>query len=83
MAQAEFVHNTVILRTTEKAQFAVVYTKAPRQALDLIKLPRGYGASVAAKNMAEQWQSMKEEVKQKIERSNAKYKAATDKHRRQ
>ena len=56
--------------------------KTPRQAVDFVKLPGGHGVSVAAKNMAEQWQSMTEKVKQKIEQSNAKYKAATDKHRR-
>ena len=34
------------------------------------------------KNMAKNWQAMTEEVKQRIEKSNAKYKAATNKHRR-
>ena len=66
----------------EKAPFAIVYTKTPRQTVDLVKLPGRHGISVTAKNMAEQWQSMIEEVKQKIEQSNAKYKVATDKHRR-
>ena len=55
MAQDEFAHNSVVHRITGKAPFVIVYTKAPRQALDLIKLPEGHGASVAAKNMAEQW----------------------------
>ena len=32
--------------------------------------------------MAESWQAMTEEVKERIEKSNAKYKAAVDKHRR-
>ena len=32
--------------------------------------------------MAENWQSMIEEVREKIEKSNAKYKATADKHRR-
>ena len=40
-----------------------------------------HGASVAVKNMAEQWQTLTEEVKQNIEKSKAKYKAAVDKHR--
>ena len=81
LAQAEFSYNSVVHRTTRKAPFSIVYTKAPRQALDLIKLLGGHGASVAAKNMAEQWQTMTEEVNQKIKQSNAKYKAATNKHR--
>ena len=77
------MHNNVVHQTTRKAPFVIVYTKVPRQALDLIELLGGYGASVAAKNMAKQWKSMIDEVIQKIEKSNAKYKAATDKHKRQ
>ena len=33
--------------------------------------------------MAEQWKTMTEEVRQSIEKSNAKYKAVADKHRRE
>ena len=65
-----------------KAPFAIVYTKIPRQAVDLVKLQRGHGVSVIVKNVAENWQSMIQEVKKKFEKSNAKYKAAVDKHRR-
>ena len=54
----------------------------PRQAIDLINFLGGLGVSVAAKNMAEDWQAMTEEVKERIEKSNAKYKAAADKHRK-
>ena len=53
LAQAEFAHNSFVHQTTGKAPFTIVYTKAPRQALDLIKLPGEYGANVAVKNMAE------------------------------
>ena len=80
LAQAESAHNSVVHLTTGKAPFSIIYTKESRQALDLIKLPVGHGANNVVKNMAEQWQKMTEEVKQKIEQSNAKYKAATDKH---
>ena len=86
LAQAEFAHNSAIHRTIRNSTFFYhLYqgSKTPRQALDLIKLPVGQGASNAAKNMAEQWQLMREKVKQKIEKSNAKYKATTDKCERQ
>ena len=63
----EFAYNSVVHQTIRKTPFAIVYTKAPRKALDLIKLLGGHGASVAAKNMAEQRQTITEEVKQKIE----------------
>ena len=36
--------------------------------------------SVATKNLAETWQIVAEEVRENIEQSNAKYKAAADKH---
>ena len=79
LSQAEFAYNNSIYRTTGKAPFAIVYTKTPRQVVDLVKLPGGHGVSVVA-NMVENWQSMTEEVKEKIEKSNAK--AAANKHRR-
>ena len=63
LAQVKFAYNSAVHHTTRKAPFAIVYTKTPRQAVDLIKLPGGHGASVAVKNMAEQWQTMTEEVK--------------------
>ena len=82
LAQLEFTYNSPVHRTIGKAPFSIVYTKTPRQAVDLIKLLGGHGVSVAAKNIAEQWQIMIEVVKEKIEKSNAKYKVATNKHRR-
>ena len=57
-------HNSVVHCTIGKT---LVYTKAPRQALDLIKLPIGHGASSAAKHMAKQRKMVTEEVKQEIE----------------
>ena len=54
----------------------------PRQAVDLVKFPGRHRLSVAAKNMAENWQAMTEEVKERIEKRNSKYKATTNKHRR-
>ena len=66
LAQAEFMHNSAVHWTIGKAPFGIMYTKALRQALDLIKLLGGHGASVATKNIVEQWQTMTEEVKQKI-----------------
>ena len=67
LSHAKFAYNSSVHRTTWKAPFAIVYTKIPRQAVDLVKLPGGQGVSVAAKHMAENWQTMTEEVKDKIE----------------
>ena len=53
LLQAEFAYNNLTHRTTGKAPFAIVYTKIPRQTVDLVKLPGGHGISVEAKNMAQ------------------------------
>lgn len=66
----------------ESHRFPLSTQKVPQHALSLIKLPKDAENSVAAKQMAEQWQSVTAEVKQKIEQSNAKYKQAADKRRR-
>ena len=82
LVQEEFAYNSLVHRTIGKTPFAIVYTQVPRQAVDLIKLLGGHGVSVATKNMNEDWQAMTEEVKERIEKNNTKYKATVDKHRR-
>ncbi|GKB98266.1 reverse mRNAase [Tanacetum coccineum] len=46
-------------------------------------LPKGRRSNIAARNMAEDWKMVTEDVKKKIDDSNARYKAAADKHRRE
>ena len=53
LSQAEFAYNSSVHRTTGKAPFAIVYTKIPRQTVDLVKLPRRQGVNVVVKNMVE------------------------------
>ena len=55
----------------------------PRHALDLIPLPELLGVSQVVENMANHIQAMQEEVRQKLEATNAKYKEAADKKRRE
>ena len=55
----------------------------PKHALDLIPLPELLGVSQVVENMANHIQAMQEEVRQKLEATNAKYKEAADKKRRE
>ncbi|CAL9025025.1 unnamed protein product [Prunus brigantina] len=75
----EFTYNSVVHSSTGKSPFTIVYTSVPRHVVDLVKLPRAQKTSVAVENMVDQVETVREEVKEKLERTNAKFKAATNK----
>uniref|UniRef100_A0A5B7BER3 RNA-directed DNA polymerase n=1 Tax=Davidia involucrata TaxID=16924 RepID=A0A5B7BER3_DAVIN len=82
LPQMEFAYNCMTNRSTKKTPFEIVYTKPPKQALDLAPLPKLPGSSIAAENFADRYYTIQEEVKQNLEKANNLYKAAADKHRR-
>ncbi|CAL2276889.1 unnamed protein product [Prunus armeniaca] len=82
LLQVEFAYNSAVHSATGKSPFSIVYTAIPNHVVDLVKLPRGQQTSMAAKNLAEEVVAVRDEVKQKLEQTNAKYKAAADRHRR-
>ena len=80
LAQAEFAYNSAVHSSTGFSPFDVVYKTSPRQVVDLVDLPGK--KNVQANKMVEEVQATHEVVRAKIAESNAKYKAAADKHRR-
>jgi ribosome-associated translation inhibitor RaiA len=83
LPQVEFAYNNSVHRSIGRTPFSVVYISPPKHVADLVTLPKDSRFSVAAESMAKDVQGVQEEVKQKLESSNAKYKAYADSHRRQ
>ena len=80
LVQAEYAYNSAAHNSTGFSPFEVAYNTSPRQVVDLVDLPGK--KNVQANKMVEEVQATHEVVRAKIAESNAKYKAAADKHRR-
>ena len=63
---------------TGRLPFSIFYMKIPNHALDLVKLPKVPDLSSLVENLVEQVQSIQENVKLKLQKSNEKYKMAAD-----
>lgn len=81
LPQVEFAYNSDVHSATGKSHFALIYTSVPNHVIDLVKLPKAHGASTTAEHMAKNVQAVKNEVRERLEKTNAKYKVVVDKHR--
>nr|GLL17411.1 hypothetical protein CRG98_018468 [Ipomoea trifida] len=81
--KAEFAYNSSMHSSIGRFPFSVVYTKTPKHAVDLLQLPSSKKIHKQADTMASQVQSVQQEARAKLEASNAKYKTAANKKRRQ
>ncbi|PKU80749.1 hypothetical protein MA16_Dca023446 [Dendrobium catenatum] len=81
LGQAEFAYNSMTNRSTGRIPFSIVYTKQPNHTVDIAVLPKC--SSQRATDFAEQFATMLLEVRQQLTKSNAKYKEAADRHRKE
>ena len=83
LPQAEFAYNNSVHRSIGRTPFSVVHISPPKHVVDLTNIPKGKHFSVAAESMAKEVHGVQDEVKKKLELSNANYKAHADSHRRE
>ena len=81
--QAEFAYNSTVHSSIDISPFLIVYRRVPHHLLNLTKLSTGEKFSNIASTIAEQVLDVHEKVRLKLKKSNARYKVAADKKRRE
>ena len=83
LPHVEFAYNRSQHSTTKKCPFEIVYGLLPHAPIDLMPLPTSEKLNFDAAQRAELMLKLHETTEEHIERTNAKYKLAGDKGRRQ
>ncbi|KAI5334243.1 hypothetical protein L3X38_024376 [Prunus dulcis] len=81
LPQVEFSYNNDVHSVTGKSHFSLVYTSVLNRTIDLVKLLKAHGVSTTTEHVAENFKAVKNEVNERLEKTNSKYKAIADKHR--
>ena len=79
---AKFAFNSSIDRSSNYSPFEIVYGNNPSSVTDLVALPMPKRVHPKAKDMANVMHQVHQQVKIKLEVTNAKYKAVADLHRK-
>ena len=82
LSQSEFTFNQSQNRNTKMSPFEVIYGFNPYGVLNLVPISYKGKFNGKADDLAKQLKAGHEQVHSQIERSNAQYKIAADKHRR-
>lgn len=70
-------------RSTSKISFQVVYGRSPKGVIDLVKLPKVEDRrSIDSNNFVESMHDIHEQVKRKLQQSNASYKQKANLHKK-
>ena len=78
LPHAKFAYNSSRNRSTQRSPFEIVYGANPTNVLDLVPIQRADKVSEDAEELARCIKDIHQEVRKKIEASNAKYKEAAD-----
>ena len=82
MPIAKFTFNSSVNRSSSYSPFEIVYGNNPSSVSDLVALPMPKRVHPKAENMENVMHQVHQQVKIKLEATNAKYKAAADLHRK-
>jgi hypothetical protein len=82
LAQAEFAYNNSVNHSTGLKPFHIVQARSPHRVVDFVEFPRETRKSADAESFTEHMHEVHENVRKRIEQSNASYKLRADTKKR-